>query len=119
MTPDRLRLLISGVLLVGVGVGAALVTAGLIGSFTVGWGGSLLGAVPDPGPITKFEGIAAGIADLRPVAIAQLGLLVIVATPIVRVAASLAWFAADSDALYVAISAVVLAILLSAALLLR
>ena len=49
----------------------------------------------------------------------QLGLIVLVATPIVRVAASLVGFALEGDRLYVGITAVVLAILLASVLLIR
>jgi uncharacterized membrane protein len=45
-------------------------------------------------------------------AIMQLGLLLLVATPIVRVALSLVAFARHRDAMYVAVSAVVLSLLL-------
>lgn len=60
-----------------------------------------------------------GLAELRPQAIAQLGLLVLVATPIMRVIASLVGFALERDRLHVAITVVVLAILLASALVIR
>ena len=69
--------------------------------------------------MTDFGDLVAGLATLRPQAIAQLALLALVATPIVRVVASLVGFVAEGDRLYVAMTAVVLAILLTSALLIR
>ncbi len=119
MTAERLRDLVSRVLLVGVVISAALIAAGFAGSLAVGWGGSLLGQPASDGPVTEFGGLAAGLGALRPEAIGQLGLLVLVATPIVRVVTSLIGFALEGDRLYVGITAVVLAILLASALLIR
>ena len=62
-------------LLVGVAVSAALVlfTASWPQLF-VGWDGSLLGAAPGGEP-TNIGAITEGLPNLRPQAIAQLGLL--------------------------------------------
>ena len=49
---------------------------------------------------------------MRPIAIAQAGLLVLVATPVVRVGVSLVAFALERDRLYAAITAAVLGLLL-------
>ncbi|HLG61460.1 MAG TPA: TSUP family transporter [Ktedonosporobacter sp.] len=56
--------------------------------------------------------IATGILILRPQAIITLGLLLLIATPIVRVAASVVAFALERDRRYVLITVVVLLILL-------
>jgi uncharacterized membrane protein len=123
VSPERLRWIVSLVLTVGVLASAVLVAAGFAASFAVGWDGSLLGRPPVAGSVagsvTDFGGLAAGLADLRPLAIGQLGLLVLVATPILRVVTSLVGFALEGDRLYVAFTAVVLAILLASALLIR
>lgn len=50
--------------------------------------------------------------ELRPIALAQAGLLVLLATPVLRVMASVVAFALEGDRLYVAITVGVLAILL-------
>ena len=119
MNPERLRDLVSRVLLVGVVTSAVLIAAGFAGSLAVGWGGSLIGEPTVDGAVTEFGGLASGLRALRPEAIGQLGLLVLVATPIIRVFTSLIGFALERDRLYVLITAVVLAILLSSALLIR
>jgi uncharacterized membrane protein len=119
VSPDRLRAVVSAVLTVGVTLSAGLIVAGFVGSFAVGWQGSLSGAAPITGPVGDFGSIAAGLAALRPQAIAQLGLLTLVATPIARVLTSLVGFVLEGDRLYVAITATVLAILVTSALLIR
>jgi uncharacterized membrane protein len=114
-----MRLLVSWVLLGGVTIAAALIAVGLGGSFLVGWSGALLGGPSVNAPTGSFGNLGEGVVALRPRAISQLGLLVLLATPIVRVATSLVAFALERDRLYVAITAVVLAILLASAILIR
>jgi Predicted membrane protein len=120
MTPARLRVVVSWVLLTGVSISAALIAIGFAASFLVGWQGSLMGG-PHGGnaPITDFGGLLDGLASLRPQAIAQLGLIALVATPIVRVITSLVAFVIEGDRMYIAITALVLAILLLSALFIR
>ncbi len=112
MTPERFRAVISGVLIVGVVTSAILLTAAFVTSLIVGWDGSLVGAVDRVRPDSDFSGLVESLAKLRPIAIAQLGLLVLVATPVVRVIASVVGFALERDRLYVAITLGVLVILL-------
>jgi uncharacterized membrane protein len=114
-----MRLIVSWVLLIGVSLAAALIAIGLLGSFVVGWRGSLIGLPHADVPIGSFDEIGEGLAALRPQAIGQLGLLVLVATPIVRVFTSLVAFAMERDRLYVLLTAIVLTILLASALLIR
>jgi len=59
------------------------------------------------------------VANGEPLAIAQLGLLVLLATPIARVAVSVVAFALERDRIYTAITLAVLAILLASVFLLR
>ncbi len=59
-----------------------------------------------------LDQIRQGLLILRPQAIIALGLLVLIATPVVRVAASIVSFALERDRKYVVITSVVLAILL-------
>ncbi len=113
------RLLLSRLLLGGVSVAAALMAAGLLSALAVGWAGSLTGAPPVTHEVGDFSRILAGLADLRPFAIAQLGLLVLLATPVLRVATSAVAFAFEGDRLYALISALVLAILLTSIFLVR
>jgi uncharacterized membrane protein len=57
------------------------------------------------------EAVVQGVAAGRPEAIIMLGLLVLIATPIVRVALSLGLFLAERDWTYIAITLIVLGIL--------
>jgi uncharacterized membrane protein len=109
----RLRALLSGILLVGVGTAGSLIISGLVGALAVGWTGSLRGLPPALHGIGDFSGILGHLVELRPFAIAQAGLLVLLATPVLRVVVSLAAFTFEGDRLYAAITAVVLAILLT------
>jgi uncharacterized membrane protein len=56
---------------------------------------------------------------LEPLAISQLGLLALLATPVTRVAASVIGFALEGDRLYTAITLAVFAILLASIFVLR
>lgn len=56
--------------------------------------------------------IVAGAFAWRPRSVIQLGILALIATPILRVAVSLVGFAIERDAKYVAITALVLTLLL-------
>jgi uncharacterized membrane protein len=53
-----------------------------------------------------------GIATGDPATIIQLGILLLIATPVARVAFALVAFAIERDRLYVAVSLIVLAVLL-------
>jgi uncharacterized membrane protein len=120
MSPQRFRLMVSLVLAVGVGVSAALIGAGFVAALAVGWHGSLVGvATTASAPTTNFGDLPTRLAVLEPLAIAQLGLLTLLATPVVRVAASVVAFASEGDRLYTVITAIVLAILLTSVFLLR
>jgi uncharacterized membrane protein len=119
MNPERFRAWVSTVLILGVSASAVLIATGFVAGLAIGWNGSLVGAstaVSDP---TDFSGLSAGLAVLRPIAIAQAGLLVLVATPVIRVGVSLAAFAIERDRLYVALTAGVLAMLLVSLILVR
>lgn len=56
--------------------------------------------------------VAEGAWHLQPESIIQLGLLLLIATPIARVAFSIVAFAMERDWLYVGLTAIVLAVLL-------
>jgi uncharacterized membrane protein len=114
--------MVSLVLTVGVATSAALIGAGFVAALAVGWQGSLLGAAPAAGSLaaaTSFSNLPARLASLEPLAVSQLGLLVLLATPVTRVAASVIGFALERDRLYTAITLAVLAILLVSILVLR
>lgn len=119
MTADRFRSLVSGVLIVGVVTAAVLIALGAAGSLLLGWDGSLVGAPADGQSSTAFSGLGANLAALRPVGFAQLGLVVLLCTPVARVAASVLAFALEGDRLYTVVTGLVLAILLTSILVLR
>lgn len=111
--------LLARILLVGVLVSAALIAAGFFGSLFVGWRGSLVGAASLDETITDFGNLAADLSVLRPLAIAQLGILILIATPVVRVAVTVMEFFNERDRIYTLITAVVLAILLTSLFVIR
>ena len=57
--------------------------------------------------------VGRGVRDVRGQSIAMLGILLLIATPVMRVAISVVLFAAQRDRRYVLITAVVLALLLT------
>jgi uncharacterized membrane protein len=65
----------------------------------------------EPEDLRNVRGIVRGALALRPEAVVQLGLLLLIATPIARVAFGLVAFAFQRDRVYVVITSLVLAIL--------
>jgi uncharacterized membrane protein len=65
-----------------------------------------------PDGLDSVHGVVGGALELRSRWVVQLGLLLLIATPIARVGLSLAAFARQRDGTYVAITALVLALLL-------
>jgi uncharacterized membrane protein len=65
-----------------------------------------------PAQLKTIPAVLRGAAGLNPEAIIQLGLLLLIATPIARVAFSIAAFALERDWLYVSLTFVVLGVLL-------
>ena len=112
VNPARLRDVVSGVLIVGVATSAALMAVGFAASLVVGWHGSLVGLPATTLPAADFAAVGTGLRELRPIAIAQAGLLVLIATPVARVMTSVVAFVLERDRLYSAITLLVLAILL-------
>jgi uncharacterized membrane protein len=112
VSPVRFRVIVSRVLIGGVLVSAAFITVGFAGALAVGWDGSLNGSSPSGIAATDFSAVPAGLIALRPIAVAQAGLLVLLATPVLRVVASVAGFALEGDRLYTVITLAVLGILL-------
>jgi uncharacterized membrane protein len=106
--------LIGRLLQVGVLVAAVVVIAG---------GAALLaryGRTPadfrvfrtEPSPLRSVGGIVRGALALDSRAVVQLGLVLLIATPVARVALTLVAFVLQRDRLYVALTALVLALLL-------
>jgi uncharacterized membrane protein len=70
------------------------------------------GLIPHGNFPVSLASIATGLGSLDPFSIIGLGFLVLLATPVARVALSLLLFAAEKDRMYVYLTAAVLAILL-------
>jgi len=105
-----------GVLL-RVGVVSAAIVAFLGGGLQL-WrsGDAPLHVAPfrgEPDGLRSLGGVLHGVAHFDSLAIAQLGLLLLIATPVARVALSLVGFVLERDRKYQIITAVVLAILLT------
>jgi uncharacterized membrane protein len=66
----------------------------------------------EPEGLRSLGGILSGSLALDAAAVVQLGLVLLIATPVLRVALTLVGFAVQRDRLYVAVTAIVLAILL-------
>ena len=70
------------------------------------------GLIPHGNFPVSLTGIATGLESLDPFSLIELGFLVLLATPVARVALSLLLFAAEKDRMYVYLTAAVLVILL-------
>jgi uncharacterized membrane protein len=116
---QRIERAMAVVLLAGVTASAALIAIGLLGSFASGWSGSLIGVQVQARAPTDLANLADRLGALQPLAIAQLGTLVLIATPLIRVGVSAVGFAAEGDRLYVALALLVLAMLLLSLVALR
>lgn len=111
---QRVQLGLALLLRAGVLIAAALVLTG--GVLHLARNG---GMYPDygrfqgePGNLRHPLGIFAAALALQPLGLIQLGVLVLLATPVVRVAFSLLAFLREKDRTYVAMTAVVLVVLL-------
>ena len=119
MSEERFELMVSVVLIVGVVISGAVIAAGFLASFAVGWTGSLTGAPSASILPTSFGDVLTGLRDLRPLAIKQAGLLLLIATPVARVAISAVAFLRRRDMLYLGLTVAVLCILLASLFLIR
>ena len=66
----------------------------------------------EPDGLRSIAGILHGVASMQSEAIVQLGLLLLIATPVARVAFTLVAFILQRDRTYVAVTTLVLALLL-------
>jgi uncharacterized membrane protein len=100
---DPIERLVSRVLAIGIGASVVLMLAGLVLS--------LVSAEGFPDQVVSLGGLLPGLREADPEAYLSLGLLVLVATPFVRVAGSMVAFALERDRRYVLVTAVVLAVM--------
>jgi len=103
------RLLQAGVLLAALValVGGVLLLAthgGMVADYRVFRG--------EPDALRSLESIVRGAFSLESTAVVQLGLVLLIATPVVRVAFTLVAFAIQRDRMYVLVTFIVLAVLL-------
>lgn len=103
------RLLQIGVLLAGAvvltgGIALLLRDGGSIANFKVFNG--------EPATLSTLGGVVSGAWHLRPREVVQFGLLLLIATPVARVAFTLVAFWAQRDRFYVGVTAIVLTLLL-------
>lgn len=91
----------------GVLISAGVVILGVVLALIKGGTGYPPGSYP-----TGISTVLRGVHDLRPFAVIELGLLLLIATPVFRVASSLVAFALERDFPYVLITAYVLLMLL-------
>lgn len=61
---------------------------------------------------TSLQGLFGGLSVLDPVSLIELGVILLIATPVSRVFVSILLFGAEKDRLYVAVTTVVLVLLL-------
>jgi uncharacterized membrane protein len=126
----RMEGLVSTILRVGILLGAALIVVGLVllahtgqtgyGPVTPHGLAALLRFSPpgSPGhfPTTPGQVVRDALGG-KPYAIIELGLLVLIATPALRVALSVGFFAAERDRFYTILTLLVLAVLVASYLL--
>ena len=115
MTDDRLEQMVGMLLRTGVLLSAVVVLAG-----GVWWLAEVGRAAPayrqfrgEPAELRDARLLVTSLAHPRAEALIQLGLLLLIATPVARVALALVAFALERDHTYVVITVVVLATLLS------
>jgi uncharacterized membrane protein len=114
-TDQRMQTAVGNLLRVGVLLAAAVTLFG--GTlYLIHYGGTspsyhMFHAEPEE--LSTFSGILMGVASFHRRAIIQFGLLLLILTPVARVAFSLFGFALQRDCTYVAVTLVVLLILLS------
>ena len=100
---DPIERMVNRILVVGVAVAVALMAAGLV-----------LGVVDRrglPAHVVPLGDLPSLLGSLDPAAYLSLGLMVLFATPFVRVAGSIVAFAREHDRRYVLITAVVLVVM--------
>lgn len=101
------ELAVSRWLRIGVMISAAVIIVGLILLFIQGSGGYPEDAYP-----TRLSEIFTGTIALKPYAVITFGLILLILTPVLRVAISIWVFIREGDKLYVIITSIVLIILI-------
>jgi uncharacterized membrane protein len=114
----RVEILISNILRLGVIVSFVVIVIGLVAMFAGNPGtassSDALQRLTSPGALFPhtLPDVIAGLGRFEGEAVLALGLLLLVATPVIRVGVSIAAFVYQKDRVFVIITAVVLALLL-------
>ena len=108
----QLEAIVSYVLRFGVLLSLAITLLGTVLLFTLDPSQAVVRRTGPPVP-HDLAGLLAGLLQLQPEAIIDAGLLLLIATPVLRVAVSVVAFLRDKDYVYTAITLFVLAVLLA------
>jgi len=114
MDDQRLETIIGNLLRAGVLLAAAVVFAGGVLYLVQRHSVRVDYKTFNPGPesLRSLPGIAKSAASLNSEGLIQLGLVLLIATPVARVAMAVAGFALERDRMYVVVSLIVLGVLL-------
>jgi uncharacterized membrane protein len=114
--PESMNVIIGNVLRYGVLVSAAVILLGTIGlASSIGSSDVSLqyvSTIPHDGIDLTPPGLLSGLVSFTPFSWIELGVILLIATPVSRVLISVFLFAAERDGTYVVITAVVLTLLL-------
>lgn len=117
--PESMNVVIGRMLRYGVILSGAITILGVIGlaasngtSDTAGFLAYNASSVPHDGIDVSPSALLHGLVTFSPFSWIELGVIVLIATPVARVLVSVFLFAAERDRLYVLITAVVLGLLL-------
>lgn len=115
MNDRRLELIIGNLLRIGVLLAAGVVTVGGLAYLVQHTDGraDYRHFVAAPASTTTVSGIVRSAAAFHSEGIIQLGLLLLIATPVARVVLAMSGFALERDWLYAAVSLIVLAVLVA------
>lgn len=114
MDDRRLEIIIGHLLRAGVLIAAGVVTVGALFFLAHNYSGraDFHTFAMESSKLRSMQSITISAAHLDSKAVIQFGLLLLIATPVARVALALAGFALERDRLYVVVSGIVLAVLL-------
>ncbi len=117
--PEAMNLVIGQVLRYGVLISGVVIVFGTVGlvaskglTDSAGYLTYNAATIPHDGIDVSLSGLASGLPAFSPFSWIELGVILLIATPVTRVLISVFLFAAEKDRLYVLITAVVLALLL-------
>ncbi len=105
---------IASFVIVAIGIGAVLITnqTGYPGIHLDDVSSVLQYRAGKPGFPNSLDEVFSGVLTVKPYAIIVLGLLVLIATPVARVAFSIIWFVRQRDWMYVLVTAFAFAMLM-------